>query len=201
MYILIPLLLIPQLILSGVVVKFDKLNPAIGNTETVPFVGDLMASRWAFEAAMVTQFKDNRFEKEFYIYDKVMADADFKKVYFIPELETKLQFCLNNFHSSDSAVKQTLANNLELIRNETSRELSRIGTKPFARMDDLVPARFDSTVYVDLTTTLEQLKKYYVNRYNAADQKKEAKIRDMIDTPEKEKQFELFREQYHNETI
>jgi ABC transport system ATP-binding/permease protein len=200
-YILIPLLLIPQLILSGVVVKFDKLNPAIGNTATVPFVGDLMASRWAFEAAMVTQFKDNKFENEFYIYDKVMADADFKKVYFIPELETKLQFCLNNFHSSDSAVKQTLANNLELIRNETSRELSRIGTKPFARMDDLVPARFDSTVYVDLTTTLEQLKKYYVNRYNAADQKKEAKIRDMIDTPEKEKQFELFREQYHNETI
>ncbi len=66
-YILIPLLLIPQLILSGVVVKFDKLNPTIGNTETVPFVGDMMASRWAFEAAMVTQFKDNRFEREFYI--------------------------------------------------------------------------------------------------------------------------------------
>ena len=47
-YILIPILLIPQLILSGVVVKFDKLNPIIGNTETVPLVGDLMASRWAF---------------------------------------------------------------------------------------------------------------------------------------------------------
>jgi ABC-type multidrug transport system ATPase subunit len=63
-YILIPLLLIPQLILSGVVVKFDKLNPRIGNPATVPLVGDLMASRWAFEAAMVTQFKDNDFEKQ-----------------------------------------------------------------------------------------------------------------------------------------
>ena len=35
-YILIPLLLIPQLILSGVVVKFDKLNPAIGNPSRFP---------------------------------------------------------------------------------------------------------------------------------------------------------------------
>src|SRR5688500_8176839 len=110
-YILIPLLLIPQLILSGVVVKFDKLNPAIGNTATVPPVGDLMASRWAFEAAMVTQFKDNKFEKEFYLYDKVMADADFKKVYLIPQLETELQFCLNNFKSSHPEVKAEINKN------------------------------------------------------------------------------------------
>ncbi|HYI76397.1 MAG TPA: ATP-binding cassette domain-containing protein, partial [Chryseolinea sp.] len=79
-YILIPLLLIPQLILSGVVVKFDKLNPRIGNSATVPFVGDLMASRWAFEAAMVSQFKDNEFERQFYLYDKIMANSDYKKV-------------------------------------------------------------------------------------------------------------------------
>src|SRR5260221_12686400 len=66
-YILIPILLIPQLILSGVVVKFDKLNPLIGNTATVPLVGGIMASRSAFEAAMVPQFKANDFEKEFYM--------------------------------------------------------------------------------------------------------------------------------------
>ncbi|MGC4021303.1 MAG: ATP-binding cassette domain-containing protein [Cyclobacteriaceae bacterium] len=91
-YILIPILLIPQLILSGVVVKFDKLNPIIGNTATVPMVGDLMASRWAFEAAMVSQYKDNEFEQQFYLYDKIMADADYKKVYYIPELESRLDF-------------------------------------------------------------------------------------------------------------
>src|SRR6185295_732330 len=91
-YILIPILLIPQLILSGVVVKFDKLNPLIGNSETVPFVGDMMTSRWAFEASMVAQFKDNRFEREFYEDDKKIADADYKKIYFIPTLESKLDF-------------------------------------------------------------------------------------------------------------
>jgi ABC-type multidrug transport system ATPase subunit/uncharacterized tellurite resistance protein B-like protein len=200
-YILIPLLIIPQLILSGVVVKFDKLNPAIGNTATVPFVGDLMASRWAFEAGMVTQFKDNRFEREFYVYDKVMANADFMKVYFIPEIESKLQYCLNNYNAADPETKQTVQNDLALLRHEIHQELSLVGSDKFKRLDDLTLSRFDSTVYKDLTVFLEHLKNFYVKRYNVADQTKEAKIHEMTNTPEKEKDFEIFREQYHNEAI
>src|SRR3546814_19578696 len=75
-YILIPLLLIPQLILSGVVVKFDKLNPRIGNIEAVPLVVYLMASRWTFEAAMVPQFNANQFEREFFMFDQVKIERD-----------------------------------------------------------------------------------------------------------------------------
>ena len=200
-YILIPLLLIPQLILSGVVVKFDKLNPAIGNTATVPFVGDLMASRWAFEAAMVTQFKDNKYEKEFYLYDKVMAHSDFMKVYFIPEVESKLQYCLNHYKLSDPAVRSTLEKNLALIQHEVKQELDVVGADKLKRINDLVPSKFDSTVYKEMTTFLDHLKKFYVKRFNVADQAKEAKIRELTITPEKEKAFEIFREQYHNETI
>lgn len=200
-YILIPLLLIPQLILSGVVVKFDKLNPAIGNTATVPLVGDIMASRWAFEAAMVTQFKDNRFEREFYLYDKAMAGSDFMKVYFIPEIETKLQFCLNNYRSTDPEVKKAVEKDLTLLRYEISQELQVVGKDKFTRLNDLNLAGFDSSVYSELTEFQEHLKKFYVKRYNNADQRKEEKIRQLTSTPEKEKEFEEFRERFHNESI
>lgn len=200
-YILIPLLLIPQLILSGVVVKFDKLNPQIGNTESVPLVGDMMASRWAFEAAMVAQFKDNQFEREFYLFDKVMADADFKKIYLIPELETKLQFCLNQYKSVDAEIKLKVQKNLELIRNEISSELKIVGKDRFLRINDLVPASFDPAVHRETMDFLAQLNNFYINRYNAADQKKEEKVAMMTNTPENEKKFELLRQQYHNETV
>jgi ABC-type multidrug transport system ATPase subunit/uncharacterized tellurite resistance protein B-like protein len=200
-YILIPLLLIPQLILSGVVVKFDKLNPQIGNTVTVPFVGDLMASRWAFEAAMVTQFKDNKFEREFYLFDKAMADADFKKIYLIPQLETKLQFGLTQYKSVDPEIQLQVQKNLELIRNEISSELTIVGKNNFRRIGDLVPARFDSALYTEAADFLAQLNSFYIHRYNAADQKKEEKVKAMTDTPAKQKQFELLRQQYHNETV
>jgi ABC-type multidrug transport system ATPase subunit/uncharacterized tellurite resistance protein B-like protein len=62
-YILIPVLLIPQLILGGVVIKFDEMNPMMSRQGEVPLLGDVMASRWSFEALLVSQFKDNAFEK------------------------------------------------------------------------------------------------------------------------------------------
>ena len=66
-YMIIPIILIPQLLFSGVLVKFDKLN--IGSSvskEFVPVIGDLMPARWAFEAMAVEQFKNNRYEKNFF---------------------------------------------------------------------------------------------------------------------------------------
>lgn len=200
-YILIPILLIPQLILSGVVVKFDKLNPAIGNTATVPFVGDLMASRWAFEAAMVTQFKDNKFSKEFYLYDKVMANSDYQKVYFIPELETRLQYCLSNYQSADQEARSKVMKDLDLIYREVTNEIEEVNSGPQPWMSSLTISKFDSSTYQQAYAFLENLKRVYVNRYNNADRQKEEKIAGMTNTPEKERDFEHFRESYHNETI
>ena len=200
-YIMIPLLLIPQLILSGVVVKFDKLNPRIGNTETVPFVGDLMASRWAFEAAMVTQFKDNKFEREFFIYDQVMADADFKKIYLIPELKSKLQFAVSHYHQEDPEVCKQVSKNLDIVRNGIQTELKKFGADKFPEVNHLVPGRFDSTLFVTTSEFLTKLSNYYIKRFNTADKQKEAKVALMTASPEKQKEFELFRNQYHNETV
>lgn len=200
-YILIPVLLIPQLILSGVVVKFDKLNPVIGNTSTVPFVGDLMASRWAFEAAMVAQFKDNKFEQEFYRYDKVMANSDYQKVYFIPELETKLQYCLSNYRSNDQEAQRKVVKDLELVYREIGKESEEVNSGPLPWLGSLTINKFDTATFQSATTFLENLKRVYINRYNNADQQKEAKIASMTNTPEKDREFEHFRESYHNETI
>jgi len=48
---------------------------------------------------------------------------------------------------------------------------------------------------------LETLKKFYVNRFNSVDKQREKKIFDYTNTPEKQAQFNLFRESYHNEAI
>jgi len=200
-YILIPLLIIPQLILSGVVVKFDKLNPLIGNTATVPFVGDIMASRWAFEAGMVTQFKDNRYEQQFYYMDKVMADADYRKIYYIPELETKLQFCLNNLSTREDELKSKLNSDLELLRNEIKREAEEVGRDHYEWIDNLAVSRFDSATYNEAINFLGNLRRLYINRYNKADSEKERKISSMTETPEDEKRYTRLKEQYRNEAI
>ncbi len=49
-YILIPLLLIPQMSLGGAMFSFDKLNRKIGSVDKVPLIAEFMTSRWGYEA-------------------------------------------------------------------------------------------------------------------------------------------------------
>lgn len=200
-YILIPILLIPQLILSGVVVKFDKLNPAIGNNSTVPLVGDLMASRWAFEAAMVTQFKDNKFEKEFYTFDKIMAEADYKKIYYIPELESKLDFIHLNYKKTDPEIRMKANEALILVYNEIQKELKKVGEQHFQYLDKLTMKSFDSVTYNNSMVFLETLKRYYITRYNRADELKEKAIAEMTKSAVEERDFEHYKLAYTNDAI
>ncbi|MBS1491708.1 MAG: ATP-binding cassette domain-containing protein [Bacteroidetes bacterium] len=200
-YILIPILLIPQLILSGVVVKFDKLNPVIGNTATVPAVGDMMASRWAFEAGMVSQFKDNEFERQFYLYDKIMAESDYKKIYYIPELESRLDFVRLNNQNQQPEIKKVVVKNLQVIQNEIREELEIIGKDNFKRLDQLTPERYDSLTFVEATTFFNSLKKFYNNRYTKADKEKDKLISRLTQNATKEKKFEKDRNAYQNEAI
>ena len=141
-YILIPFLIIPQLLLSGVIVKFEKLNPTITSQRTVPVAGEIMASRWAFEALAVNQFKDNEYEKQFYKFDEMMSLADFRKNYWIPHLRGKIDKCETNaksipaaaFANAHKGMLKTYADSLaaeqitdiNLIRTEVENDYNRL---------------------------------------------------------------------------
>jgi len=200
-YILIPVLLIPQLILSGVVVRFDKLNPVIGNAATVPMVGDIMASRWAFEASMVALFKDNEFEKIFYPYDKIKANSDYKRIYFIPTLETKLDFVNLNYNNPSPEILEKVRTDLLVLKNELMKEQQFIGNEDFLNISEFESGRFNATLYQKAKLFFEVLKKFYINRYNKADKEKERIINNLTDTAEKEKAFEIQRGNHQNEAI
>jgi ABC transport system ATP-binding/permease protein len=76
-YILIPFILIPQLLFSGVIVKFDRLHKNnLSSYEYVPVIGDLMAARWSFEALAVNQFKNNKYEKNLFRYEQGISQND-----------------------------------------------------------------------------------------------------------------------------
>ena len=90
-YILIPFLVIPQIILSGIMVKFEKLNPNLSSPVSIPVYGELLSARWGYEALAVKQFKDNRYEQQFYAYDKAMSLARYKKDYWYIEVKGNLE--------------------------------------------------------------------------------------------------------------
>jgi ABC-type multidrug transport system ATPase subunit len=200
-YILIPLLIIPQLLLSGVVISFDKFNPRVGKPVGIPMMGEIMASRWAFEAYMVTQFKDNPFEKQFYELDKTISQSEYKRVYFIPALESRLAYCLNNRSSWRNPRDIRMVNNLSLLQNEIKPELEKIGEERFPEIERLAIGKFDSTVYRKTSSFLSTLKQLYINRMNRASSAKEKLIDSLTATPALRAQYELQKERYVNQAV
>jgi hypothetical protein len=68
---------IPQIILSGVIVKYEKLNPSISSPERIPGYGEIITARWGYEALAVHQFMENAYMSEFYGLNKVMSQCEF----------------------------------------------------------------------------------------------------------------------------
>ncbi len=104
-YIIIPLLLIPQMILSGLIFNFDKLNNSIRTRGTVPLMADFMVSRWSYEAITVRQYKSNRFFKTLFEHKALESYYDFKSVYFL-----------------DQEFKARLADSEEILRDPSNFE-------------------------------------------------------------------------------
>lgn len=200
-YILIPILIIPQLLLSGVVISFDKFNPRVGKPVGIPWIGEMMASRWAFEAFMVTQFKDNPFEKMFYDMDKDIALSDYKRIYYLPMLESKLAYCFNSNQHWKDKKHEKLSNALLLLQNEIGNELEIVGAENFPDIDKLTIGKFDSAVYESTSKFLATLKHYYLRKMNKASSEHDELVSALTKTPAELATFSTNRKRYINEAV
>ncbi len=198
-YILIPILIIPQLLLSGVIVKFEKLNPTMNSYNTVPFIGETMASRWAYEALAVNQFKNNPYEKQFYLYDKYMSNSNFKKNFWIPQLTSKLDKCEADIAKPDK--QENLKKDLLIIQNEIKKELIISRSKiVFNDVDNLSPDHFNVEVGERTKDYLLKLKEYYIRVYNKANTEKD-KIISTQSASANKVEFEMAKDIYQNESL
>ncbi len=87
-YITIPLILVPQMLLGGLMINFDDLPVELTNKKYTPFIADIMFSRWSYEAMAVVQFRDNGYEKHFFDIDKQKSDAIFYSSFYVPEMNS-----------------------------------------------------------------------------------------------------------------
>lgn len=143
-YILIPLILVPQLLLGGAMIHFDDLNKNLTNKHYVPIVGDIMTTRWAYEAMLVQQFKNNKFEKLFYDFERTTSTAGYYTSFWIPNLETKLDECQRNIEENINP-EQTVKN-LKIVQNELSRLPQLYDLPPFEHIQDLTRENFNPEI-------------------------------------------------------
>ncbi len=200
-YILIPFLVIPQIILSGIIVKYEKLNPTISSPSNIPIYGEVILARWAYEALAVYQFKENQYEKPFYIYDEAMSVSDYKRNYWLKTLGNKIDFCER--HLSNPEKEQEIAQALRVIRNEVCHEITSVsGSKLiFSKYNQINIENISPALIAEIKDYFDQVRKYYNKLYNKASSEKDKMISGYQQTPELQEQFLELKRRHHNESL
>ena len=161
-YILIPFLIVPQLLFSGTMVKFDKLNKAISSYEVVPVIGDMMPSRWAYEAMAVKQFRDNDYEIDFFEIEMLKSEAGYVGSYLVPALNNKLA------KLTSDADEEQRAQIIRLLHTEVTKLNNRTPQLQFADVDDITLDKFDESMQNKLKQHLDKTAKLYQLKQNKA---------------------------------
>lgn len=198
-YILIPFLVIPQIILSGIIVKYEKLNPAISTPSSIPWYGEIITARWGYEALSVYQFVENKYEKQFYKFDKAISKSDFKKNFWLKELNAKLDEIERD--QSKSGMKSIIDEDLHVLQNEVSNEMESNKLIRFDMMDSLMSGRLSQILYTSLEAYFDKLEKYYNALNKSARNQRDDIISKAESTPEGKERLQDIQRKYYNENL
>jgi len=196
-YMWIPFLVIPQIILSGIMVKFEKLNPNISSPISIPFYGEIMSARWGYEALAVKQFKDNKYESRFYIYDKAISKAKFKKDFWCNEVKGKLENVKNDLEKGTR--RENFDQNLLLSYNEIKKEQTLTPDLKFEYTESLIPEKVTPEIVTSALNYVDLIRKYYIAYSNSANDRKQAILTKL--QVEDSEGFLKLRDLYTNESL
>lgn len=197
-YITIPLILVPQILFSGTVVDFSKLNKQFTSEKFVPIIGDLMTSRWAYEALAVAQFKDNEYEKHFFDIERKVSDATIKAMYLIPNLQTKVDNCLVNKKLKQN--EETTKKDLQILYNEV-KFLEKISGIKFKKTEKIKFNTFTDDVGVKLNEYLTELSYFYEFERIEANKEKDKVYNDLVKELGSSDSVFVLKQIYHNERL
>lgn len=158
-YILIPILLVPQILLGGAMIQFDKLNRDLSNPKYVPVVGDLMPSRWAYEALMVHQFTKNKYQLSFYEAQRATSEASYRLNYYIPELQNELAE-LKRIRL-DQKTAHLLPGKIARLNSEL-KDLKQLIPECFSNFQYLNAKQFNVSAFTQVEQSIKCLRLYYI---------------------------------------
>ena len=181
-YISIPMLLIPQILLCGLVVSFSDLTPK-STTGNVPLIGDIIPSRWSYEALAVTSFTDNPYEAPFFELDKQKYENQFYNMGVLNELQSQLET------KKDEEKKGKPVDPMHL-------ETIRMNLPEITSYCQMTPYQGDYS-YTSLYDYMKEAENILAKRSNEATLKADNKMAAMIREQGKESILQLKRDNYN----
>ncbi|TCO10950.1 ATP-binding cassette domain-containing protein [Natronoflexus pectinivorans] len=198
-YILIPLVMIPQMVLGGAMFTFDKLNKDFTSVDKVPAIAEFMPSRYVYEGLIVHQYKHNNFKRNSFEIEMQESHADYKNVHYIPELRQIID--QTSVHVMDEKPRddRQFVNNVRLLYNELSKEMRRVPEIEFNFIDQLNPENYSVSVANKAHEYVNALSRHYRDMFSRANALKDQFITlNMNQDPDR---FNQIKDDHYNESI
>ncbi len=177
-YITIPLLIIPQILLCGLIVKFDDLKGKNATNNAVPIIGDIMVSRWGFEALTVEQYTRNQYNVHYYDIEKEMSGYFINGELVIPKVTGLIGTVM--YEQQEKKLKTHDPKAMKTIEN-TLHRLDEDNLMPhFAYYNDLKPETFSQTIADSATSHLDKLRSKYKELYRETEDRKDNITSDLV---------------------
>ncbi|MCD7976962.1 MAG: ATP-binding cassette domain-containing protein [Tannerellaceae bacterium] len=153
-YITIPLLLIPQILLCGLVVHFDDLNTKASEKNIVPLIGEVIPSRWAFESLVVEQYRSNEYNRPFYLIEREKYLAQYYRNIHASEVRDMAIAVIEN---DSASFREIIENEIKILGREARIDPYQPGESYLSYLD-----KVDEALKVranNFTAYLEQVQK------------------------------------------
>lgn len=197
-YILIPFIIIPQLLFSGVLVRYDKLHISGGiKNEYVPVIGELMPARWSFEALAVEQFRNNRYEKTIFPYNMAVSQNNWYSAYLIYDLEKELYQCRRA-----KVINDTIRNNYSKLRYYVNQMSENAGFEvPSDISYALKNNRLDSLAMKKIQLYFDALKRHFNARLRSLKESRDSLVRSLTESRRDSERYIKLKADYFNKGL
>ncbi len=198
-YIAIPFILVPQLLLSGVVVDFNKIHKSIKSEDYTPIFGDIMTSRWAYEGLVVEQFKDNPFQKHFYDVEQNLSQLNYLNTFYRQKMQS-LYVNLTVSSANDSDFKQN--ENLKLLESELFKLSKLRENKKFSDLASRLAGEYNTEKFKEeFNASFDELEKDLLTELEICKHKKEKVYNKLLNDLGGESAFLNLQQKNHNKSI
>ncbi len=201
-YVLIPFILVPQMLLGGAMIDFDDLHKSVSDKINVPFIGDMMVSRWSYEALAVDQFQNNVYEREFYALDEEKSRDIYLSTYLMSELDNIATRCIRiseKENPTDDEIEE-LDDLLLLLKNEIEYLNYRNPSIYFEHTSEIVPEKFNGMIGNFLQLFLRAQKEFYNDAAESVNAERQSKLQEMENELGKDGLYQLQKD-YYNEKL
>ncbi len=155
-----------------------------------------MATRWAYEAISVDQFKNNRYERLIFDWEMERSQNDWYASFLIPELKTKVKEC--EFALDKEEYADQFNNNLYKLNKYTSFLSSLSGINNDKLISELNVRHFDTSTVKVAIDRLDSLRLYFRGRSFYATRERDSVLYELEQEIGHDKIVELKRDNYNN---